>query len=113
MLADAVVGDVEGAARENGNIQRTTNQLEQLLARENRFVRRTPVDIGNETGLDLGAHQRVDSIDLGVNFVDDRVSLHLALVPEVHADLRAHLRPCIGVPIGARDTRNNKNRHYY
>ena len=100
MLADAVVGDIECAARKLGNLERPANQAEELAAGLDGFVGGTPVHVGNLAGLLVGAHERVDALGFRKHRIDQALCLVAVLVPQRHRHLGPHERPRIPVPLG-------------
>ncbi len=104
MLADAVVGDVESAERQHGDVQRSANQIEQLVTGNDGLVGRATVDLGDAAVLEVRTHQRVDAFGFGEYTLDEFLARPDIVVPQQHADFGAHQRSGFADPLGVHGT---------
>ena len=100
VLPDTVVSDVERAPGQQRNIQSAKNQRKKFIADFDRSARRLPIDPGHFTVLDIGTHQVVDASNFCEHSGHRLLSSFQIVVPDVNADLRAHVRLCLSNPLG-------------
>ena len=112
ILADAVIGDVERSEGQDRDIERATNEVEQLAAGHYRPFCRQAINLRNTAVLDIRAHQLVDALRLREYGLDEFFAPSDVLVPQAHADLGTHEWPRIADPPGLGGRRNGENRHH-
>ena len=93
VLANAFIGYIECASRQDRNIQGALNQAKQFIAGHHRSRRCLAIDLRYSAVFLVSTHQLVDSLYLKKYLFDQRPPLVGIIVPESYADFCAQHWP--------------------